>query len=378
MRRIIMHVDLDSFYASAEEIRKPDIKGKAIVICMYSGRTEDSGAVSASNYKARELGIRSGMPIAFAKKKAKDKDVVFLPADRDYYNEVSGRIMEILETEADVMEQVSVDEAYLDVSVKCGGSLEKAAKLAQKIKDEIKEKEKLTCSVGIGPNKLAAKMASKKQKPDGLTAVAENDALAFVQSFPLDKLHGIGDKTIGMLEGIGVKTIKELSEADVQVLQEMFGERKGFIFHNKSLAIDDDPVLPREKKQLSRLATLEEDTGDAKKIFSKISELAADLQRRVKAAGISFRTVSVIFITKTLETQTRSETTELTSDIGSVLPAAEKLIRHFVAENPGLKMRRVGIRVSNFVRKNSEKEVEGQKSLSGFLGGRKNKMGDGI
>ena len=160
-----MHIDLDSFYASIEEVRNPSIKGKPIVICVYSGRTENSGAVSTSNYSARKLGIKSGMPIILAKRIAMNKEVVFLPVDIEYYKEVSDSIMNLIEEESDILEQVSIDEAYIDVTEKTSGNWNKAIQVANTIKQKILSQEGLTASIGIASNKFVAKwhLISKNQ-----------------------------------------------------------------------------------------------------------------------------------------------------------------------------------------------------------------------
>ena len=151
--RIVLAVDLDYFFAQCEQVRRPEIKDKPVVICVYSGRSEDSGAVSTSNYVARKLGAKSGMPIVLAKRiLAKHPDSVFLRVDKDYYDSVSERIMEILQDKSAKMEQVSIDEAFLDVTEKTNGDYSLALEIGQRIKDEIAGVEHLTCSVGIGPN----------------------------------------------------------------------------------------------------------------------------------------------------------------------------------------------------------------------------------
>ncbi|MDY6959714.1 MAG: DNA polymerase IV, partial [Halobacteriota archaeon] len=255
MGRIILHVDLNSFYASLEESRDERIRGKAVVICIFSGRTEDSGAVSAANYKARELGIRSGMSIVNAKRLAKDSaEVVFLPADREYYQTVSERIMEILEAEADLMQQVSVDEAYLDISKRCSNSWDDAKRISEEIKERIKREEDLTCSIGIGPNKLIAKMASKHRKPDGLTVVKEDEVADFLGGSPVSKLHGVGNKTTRVLSDLGIETVFELARADFMELEGAFGRNKAKVLHDKALGIDDSPVEGKDARQISRIA----------------------------------------------------------------------------------------------------------------------------
>src|SRR3989344_2069120 len=142
MNRVILHVDLDYFYAQAEELRRPELRGKPVAVCMFSGRTEFSGAVAAANYKARELGVHAGMPIAFAKKKA--PQAVFLPADRPHYEEVSNRVMELLREFSDRFGQVSIDEAYIDATERCGGSYIEGGKLPQEIRKRVLEEERRT------------------------------------------------------------------------------------------------------------------------------------------------------------------------------------------------------------------------------------------
>ena len=169
--RIVMLVDLDYFFAQIEEIRNPALKSKPVVVGMYSGRTEDSGAVSTSNYLARKCNVKSGIPLFLAKKRLEGTDAVFLPVDYDYYQQVSDRIMAILRGYADTLEQAGIDEAYLDVTKKALGSYQEAETLAKEMKDAVKQKIGVTFSVGIGPNKLIAKIASDINKPDGVTIV---------------------------------------------------------------------------------------------------------------------------------------------------------------------------------------------------------------
>lgn len=358
MKRIIMHVDLDSFYASLEEKRNDSIKGKAIVVCVYSGRTEDSGAVSTSNYKARALGIRAGMPITIAKKIAKNKDVVFLPVDIDYYRGVSDRIMEIMEDESDVMEQVSIDEAYLDISEKSERDWNKAIEIAKTIKDKIYSQEGLSLSIGISPNKFVSKMASDFQKPNGLTIVKEEEIIKFLENFKVSNLHGIGQKTTKSLNDLGIETVNDLSSYDISELEREFGKNKGKLLHDKSLGIDLSPVEPRERKQLSRIGTLKEDTKEISIIFEKIDELSKDMEQRLLKSNISFRTVSLITIDNELKTHTKSETIPRTKDIQRVVSISKKLLQKFLEENSDKKLRRVGIRVSNLEFSKSQKTLD--------------------
>ena len=174
-----MLADFDYFFAQCEELRNLALKDKPVVVGVYSGRTEDSGAVSTSNYVARKYGVKSGLPLFMAKRKLEGTDAVFLPVDHVYYDQISDRIMQIFRGYAGSLEQVSVDEAYMDVTEQVEGSFEKAKDYAQKIKADVKVQVGISFSVGIGPNKLVAKIACDSQKPDGLTIVHPEEAKSF-------------------------------------------------------------------------------------------------------------------------------------------------------------------------------------------------------
>ena len=356
MQRIILHMDLDSFYASVEEKRKPETAGKPVVICAFSGRSADSGAVATANYRARELGIMAGISIKAARKLA-SAETAFLPNDIEHYRSVSERIMELLETECDALEQASVDEAYMDVTRKSGGSWENARAIAEKAKQKIMESEGLTCSIGIGPNKLVAKMASRAQKPDGLTLVRQEDVAQFMEPLDVRKIHGIGWKTAEILGSMGIKTAKQLAEFGAAELEKRFGKNKARALQQKAAGIDDSPVEQKEPQQVSRIGTLKDDTGDPEAVFSKLRELAESMERKIKSRDISFRTVSIIAVDTALETQTRSETIQQTEDMGAALRTARGLLETFLGENPGKRLRRVGIKVSNLARKKEQKSL---------------------
>ncbi len=347
MARIILHIDLDSFYASLEEKRKPELKGKPVVVCVFSGRTENSGAVATANYLARELGIKAGMPISQAKELGKD-NAIYIPTDMAYYRQASDRIMDILRTFSDKFEQRSVDEAYLDFSDKAK-NFEEAKVFAEKIKKEILEMEGITCSVGIGPNKLIAKMAGKVKKPDGLTIIKPEEIKGFLENMPVKKLFGIGPKSLEIFEKLGIKTIGELANFDVGKLIQEFGENKGKEIWEKANGIDENPVEEVERQQISRLGTLKEDTANLDKILEKINELSIGLEEKIKQKKVKFKTVSIIAILKNLEAHTKSRSMDFsTNDIEIAKQEAKKLFSDFLKENPDKKLRRCGIRVSGF------------------------------
>jgi len=189
--RIILHVDMDSFFASVEVRENPALKVKPLVVGADPKGGKGRGVVSTCSYEARKYGIRSGMPISCAFHLC--PDAVFLPVNFELYIRVSKKVMEILKRYADTFEQVGIDEAFLDIS--SGGTLETASHLAQKIKEEIYEREKLTCSISIGPTKIVAKIASDFRKPDGLTLVDLEHVEEFLFSLKVGKIPGIGRKT---------------------------------------------------------------------------------------------------------------------------------------------------------------------------------------
>ena len=349
MQRIIMHIDLDQFYAAVEENRKPELKDKPVAICVYSGRTEDSGAISTSNYTARKLGIRAGIPISHAKNLAEKsgQEVIFLPVDMDYYRDISERIMEILENHADILEQASIDEAYLDVTEKTKGSYNAAENMASKIKEEIREKENLTCSIGIAPNKLVAKIASDYNKPDGLTIIMPDEVEKFLSSLPLRKLHGIGPKTIEALESIEISTVAGLAECDVQKLIPLFGGNKARLLVDKAKGIDYSSVEEKVSKQISRILTLKNDTNNIDDLIPVIGYLAGELKKKLEKKKASFKTISIITIDTALDMQTKGRTLENATNSTSTIREVSTMLTKEILEGSGKKFRRFGLRVSS-------------------------------
>jgi DNA polymerase IV (DinB-like DNA polymerase) len=358
-----MLVDLDYFFAQCEELRNPSIKNKPVVVGVYSGRTEDSGAVSTSNYIARGYGVKSGMPLFIAKLKLEGTDAVFLHVDHVYYDEVSNKIMNLLRTYASSLEQVSVDEAYLDVTAQVAGSFERAREYAQKIKQDAKEKLKVSFSIGVAPNKLVAKIACDSQKPDGLTIVNPPDVKAFLAPMPVNHLLGVGKKTALKMEQMGIKTIGDLAGFNVQKVIEVFGRTLGLYFYTAANGVDNTPVLEQgEAESISRIGTLKMDTRDLDFLLQKTTELTEDVYREVTEKHLSFRQVAIHVVLTDLTSKTRMTTLDTPAKDKEVInKTVRALMEKFLSEST-LEIRRVGIKVSGFSR-----EEPKQRQLTGFF-----------
>ncbi len=351
--RIIAHLDMDAFFASVEERDKPYLKGAPIVVGADPKNGLGRGVVSTANYKAREYGIRSALPISRAwqfselARKRGMAPAVFLEVDIPRYAEVSGKIHEIIKRYSEKVESASIDEFYFDLSV-CG-SYEKAGEVCRKVKNEIKLRENLTSSVGIGPNKLIAKIASDMKKPDGLVVVEENNAEFFLSSLAVRKIPGIGPKTEELLLRKGVRLVRDLKKFSQDELNEILGKR-GAEFYGNIRGRDDSPIVEEyEAKSIGEQETFERDTRDFNLIFERLKAMSANIIETMRKDGFkSFRTIVVIVRFADFETKTRSHTLALPAQSFKILQfEAMKLLVPFLdkRENPGQKLiRLIGVR----------------------------------
>ncbi|MGB9913941.1 MAG: DNA polymerase IV [Candidatus Bathyarchaeales archaeon] len=347
--RVIMLVDLDYFFAQCEELRNPALKDKPVVVGVYSGRTEDSGAVSTANYVARKFGVKSGLPLYLAKKRLEGTDAVFLPVDTAFYEQISNKIMETLRGYADAFEQVGIDEAYLDVTRKVDGDFDAVKELVQKMKSDIKNKVGVTFSVGVGPNKLVAKIAADRQKPDGLTIVKPEDVQRFLSSLPVDQLIGVGRKTAAKMGELGIRTIGDLARYDVQRLVVIFGKKLGIYFHNAANGIDNEPVHELgETESISRIATLKEDTRDLARIMEKANQLIEEIHRDAAKRRIGFRQISIIAVMIDLSAKSRSRTLETATNNIAVLKRTVQELFEKLLSTSHLEIRRIGVKIAHF------------------------------
>jgi len=361
--RVVILVDLDYFFAQIEELRNPKLKGKPVVVGMYSGRTETSGAVSTSNYIARKYGVKSGIPLFLAQKRLEGKDAIFLPVDYDYYQQVSDKTMSILRYFADALEQGGIDEAYLDVTKKTHGSYEEAETLVTQMKAAVKKEVGVTFSVGIGPNMLIAKIASDIHKPDGVTTVRPEQVEAFLPPMPVDALLGVGKKTVAKMSEMGIQTVGELAKYDIQRLVEVFGKVLGIYFHNAANGVDNTPVQEAgEAESIGRMSTLKENNRDLDFIMQKIDQQIEEIYVEFTAKKVSYRQVGISAVMTNLSAKSRSKTLEKPAkDKETIRKAARELFEKYLGET-NLEIRRVGVKVAVF-----SKEERQQQQLTSFF-----------
>lgn len=343
--RIIVHVDMDHFYSAVEEREHPEYKGRPVIVGADPKEGKGRGVVSTCNYEAREFGVRSGMPISRAWKLC--PDAVYLQPDFKLYGKVSSRIMAILRKYADKFEQWGFDEAFLDISSRAK-SFQEAKKVAEAIKQEIHDREGLTCSVGVGPNKLVAKIASDFKKPDGLTVMEEKAAQDFLAPLPVRNLLWVGKKTERRLNSIGIRTIGDLARYDVSVLTEKFGVM-GAQYHLMARGIDESEVAERgEVKSVGREITFEEDTSDLDLILGTLDKLSETVHREVVRLKMLFKTVTVKVRFENFETHTHGKTLpSFTNRLQDLQRTARELAEAYLRQNR--KVRLVGVRVSSFI-----------------------------
>jgi DNA polymerase IV (DinB-like DNA polymerase) len=352
-RRIIFHVDMDHFFTAVEEREHPEYKGKPVIVGANPKQGKGRGVVSTCNYEARRFGVRSGMPISKAWKLC--SEAVYLPVKYELYTKVSNEIMDMLRKHADKFEQWGIDEAFLDVTSKVKDYAEAEA-LARQIKREIYEKEKLTSSIGIGPNKLVAKIASDFQKPDGLTVVKEEESEKFLAPLPVRMLLWVGRKTEQKLKVIGITTIGDLARYDPTVLAETFGIM-GTQIYLMAHGIDRSEVEERgEVKSISREVTFEEDTSNFEFILNALDRLSEEVCNDVLRQNLYFKTVTVKVRYENFETHTHSKTMPLIINRSQDLrKAARELMQDYLRLDR--KIRLIGLRVSNFTSTEKQKTL---------------------
>lgn len=342
MKRIILHIDMDYFFAQVEERENPHFKGRPIVIGADPKKGKGRGVVSTANYIAREYGIHSALPISQAFKFC--PKAVFLPPDMKLYVRASESIFEIIKKYSSIYEMASLDEAYLDISFL--ENYRKAEKLARELKNEIFKKEKLTSSIGLGPNKLIAKLAAQKEKPDGLFAVKPDQVIKFLEPLDIQELPGIGPKTAQRLRRLKINKIKDIKRLSRLELKEMLG-KWGEDIYNKVRGIDEGIVNnDREVKSIGRGHTFERDTRDPEIIFEIFGRIIEKVHKEILANDFSFRTITVTCRFSDFKTYTKAKTfKKSTNDYRCLKKESKRLLLKFIVENLKL-IRLIGLRVS--------------------------------
>jgi DNA polymerase IV (DinB-like DNA polymerase) len=357
--RIIAHLDMDAFYAAVEEQRDPALHGRPVVIGADPKEGRGRGVVATASYAARTYGIRSAMPIsrawrvAEAARRRGEPATVFLRGDHALYREVSARIMALLAEQADAFEEASIDEAYLDLSSLA--DFEKAEAHVRNVKALIKGREGLTCSVGIAPNKLVAKIASDFRKPDGLTVVTAGAVQGFLDPLSIRVIPGIGPKTEALLRARGIRTVAELRAVDPARLVEWLG-KWGHDLHERACGLSRSPVSNEwERKSVGEQETFEQDTLDRSFVLDRARRLADGVFARMRADEFGgFRTVIITVRFENFVTMSRSLTVERALTTREALgETAERLLAPFfdARENPQRRrIRLIGVRVEKLER----------------------------
>ena len=352
--RMIFHVDMDAFYASVEQLENPALRGKPVIV---GGVDSNRGVVSSASYEARAFGVHSAMPVAHARKRCPHG--IFVQGRHALYGEYSRRLMDVLSEFSPVLEQVSVDEAFLDMTG-TEGLFGPAEQSGAKLKAAIARGLGLTASVGVAENKFLAKLASDAKKPDGIVIVKSGQAQAFLDPMPVDRLWGVGKKTVLELHRVGLYSIAQLREQALSVLTGHFGE--SFAAHLYELARgrdDRDLVAESAEKSISHERTYESDSADAEMIAATLLDLSERVARRARREGMAGRTVTFVWRNPDFSRQSHARSLpDPTSNSQAIYAAALDLFRETArlrgdggkgpAARSARRFRLIGVRLSNF------------------------------
>jgi DNA polymerase-4 len=338
--RKIVHIDMDAFYASVEQRDDPHLRGKPVIVAWRGNRS----VVCAASYEARKFGVRSAMPAVRAERLC--PNAVFLPPDFPRYRAVSRQVREILQRHTDLIEPLSLDEAYLDVSENKTGLLT-ATLVARTIREQIRTELRLTASAGVAPNKFLAKIASDWKKPDGLFVIQPGDVDAFLPPLPVGRLPGVGKVTEEKLKAVELHTIADLRRLDLPTLESRFG-RYGVRLYELARGVDKSKVVPdRPTQSISAEDTFERDVPltETEPMIRKLAELTWAASRKESQIA---RTVVLKLKTAEFKTLTRSHTPSSPPSSCEELTVIALSLRERVALGPLQRFRLVGVGLSNF------------------------------
>jgi DNA polymerase IV len=335
--RTIAHLDMDAFYASVELRRRPELRGKPVVVCGSGPRA----VVTTASYEARKLaGIHSAMPAAVARRKL--PDAIYLRPDFPAYREASARVMEVLRGNVETVEVVGLDEAYLDLT----GIFSPKATM-RRVAAEIREDTGLTCSVGISESRMLAKIVSELGKPAGLVVLSREAALARFADESPGLVPGIGPKTVVKLQGMGIRTLAGLRGSEREELETAFGPRSGAWLHARGRLWDETPItVSRETKSQSVETTFDVDVRDRAELEAILAEQTEELCRRLRKRELEGRTIGIKVRLDDWTNVSRSQTVVTpTNDPAVVTPIALDLLRAYDPQRP---VRLIGVRLAGF------------------------------
>ncbi len=338
--RKIVHIDMDAFYASVEQRDDPQLRGRPVVVAWRGSRS----VVCAASYEARRFGVRSAMPAVRAERLC--PQAIFIPPDFTRYRAVSRQVREILKRHTDLIEPLSLDEAYLDVTENKTG-LPTATRVARAIREQIREELHLTASAGVAPNKFLAKIASDWRKPDGLFVIQPEEVSSFLTPLPVGRLPGVGKVTEANLEKLGVRTVGDLRALGLQPLEERFG-RHGLRLYELARGIDESPVTPdRPTQSVSTEDTFEQDVllSETEPLIRRLAEMTWSAARKESRVA---RTVVLKLKTSEFKILSRSFTPPSPPASCDELTGIALALRERVGLSPQQRYRLVGVGLSNF------------------------------
>ena len=349
MTRKIIHIDMDAFFASIEQRDFPSLQGKPVAV----GGERDRGVVAAASYEARQYGVHSAMPSRIAARKC--PGLIFVHPRHDAYKEESRGIMEIFRDYTDLVEPLSIDEAFLDVTENKIG-MPSATIIAREIRQRIFDSTWLTASAGISMNKFLAKIASDQDKPDGLFVIEPRQVSDFLNDLPVNRFHGIGPETARKMNDLNIFTGKDLREADITMLVRNFG-KAGPVFHNFARGIDERPVVPhRIRKSVGIENTYHQDLETPDEMWNSLKDLEEGLWNRITRHGVFGKTLTLKIKYNDFEQITRSQTYPcLLNERQLIRDAAKDLLNLTTPTKP---VRLLGISVSNLEQKDFEGPVQ--------------------
>jgi DNA polymerase IV (archaeal DinB-like DNA polymerase) len=348
--RAIFHVDLNAFYVSVEVKDNPSLIGLPVVVGADPEGGRARGVVMTCSYEARKLGLKSGMPISTAYRLA--PNAVYLPPRWERYADISNQVMALLRRRADRFEQTGIDEGFLDVSERTK-NVEEAKDLAMAIKKDIRDSLGITCSIGVAPNKSLAKIASDRQKPDGLTVVPFDDPKRFLAPLPVAVIPGVGPKMQAFLKEKGIATVGELQTVSGQELLKWFGKTGvwlwGVIQAEERLAVFERDML----KSMSVERTFDKDVEDFEHVYAQMNLEVRELAERVRDANVKFKVAGIKIRFKGFQTFTREATLSGYTDSEEALRhEARILLKEFQAKKRPVRL--VGVWVSQLRREKAE------------------------